>query len=869
MRLKQLERTENISEHYKSYKAGKQWYLALILAVGGVMLGTQTFVNPIHADTTSAATTAPLVASTAPTSASAATLTTTTSAAVTAASSAATSSAATSVATVSATSSPLTESSAASTATSLVSAAPSTASVASSSASITAASSSAPLTESSAASTASSLINDSSSAASSTTSTATSAASSATSTAPATSSTATSAASSAASTAPVTSSTAISAASSAASTAPATSSTATSTASSAASTAPATSSTATSAASSAASTASATSSTATSAISSAASTAPATSSTATSAASSAASTAPVTSSTATSAASSAASTAPATSSSAATSTAANDTATTAPQVIVQFLSTATGKAIKPAVTLTGAKVGDPYDLTGDTSLAEYTFDATVSGPVTGTYTTQPQTIKLCFTPEPIAGTVTVYYLDQDGQSILPATTIKGQVGDHYSITPAPIEYYTYTNLGSGSLPLSGQLTAQAGNILLAYQGSYAKAIVKIVDGTTNQVLETNTLSGIMGTISPYSAADSIAFYESQGYQLANDNVPAAGVSFLRPDYTPTYTVTLTHNLTTITPTSPLDPAQLADLDLTKMVTQTINYVDANGDVLAPATTSSVTFNRDITLDDVTGIATYSAWTPTTTPSFATVTAPTVSGYTPEEATVAASAVTPTSADQTAEIVYDADVTPTEPVVTTPTSSAATSTTAPTQPTVTPTTTPKATTTSTPTTTAKVTPTVTKPESTTKKTMTKAAPTIKTMTEKKTSTKPTTLATTKVATKPTTKSVAMAKITPTAKTIRLTRPTTTPTVAQPIATKSTAVYNDRGQLIGTSRTPMAKTVAEKRLSPARHDHERPLATGLPQTSEANPKSTGFFGLLMLGLSSLLGMLGLGRRQRHNN
>jgi len=851
MRLKQLERTENISEHYKSYKAGKQWYLALILAVGGVMLGTQTFVNPIHADTTSAATTAPLVASTAPTSASAATLTTTTSAAVTAASSAATSSAATSVATVSATSSPLTESSAASTATSLVSAAPSTASVASSSASITAASSSAPLTESSAASTASSLINDSSSAASSTTSTATSAASSATSTAPATSSTATSAASSAASTAPVTSSTAISAASSAASTAPATSSTATSTASSAASTAPATSSTATSAASSAASTASATSSTATSAISSAASTAPATSSTATSAASSAASTAP------------------ATSSSAATSTAANDTATTAPQVIVQFLSTATGKAIKPAVTLTGAKVGDPYDLTGDTSLAEYTFDATVSGPVTGTYTTQPQTIKLCFTPEPIAGTVTVYYLDQDGQSILPATTIKGQVGDHYSITPAPIEYYTYTNLGSGSLPLSGQLTAQAGNILLAYQGSYAKAIVKIVDGTTNQVLETNTLSGIMGTISPYSAADSIAFYESQGYQLANDNVPAAGVSFLRPDYTPTYTVTLTHNLTTITPTSPLDPAQLADLDLTKMVTQTINYVDANGDVLAPATTSSVTFNRDITLDDVTGIATYSAWTPTTTPSFATVTAPTVSGYTPEEATVAASAVTPTSADQTAEIVYDADVTPTEPVVTTPTSSAATSTTAPTQPTVTPTTTPKATTTSTPTTTAKVTPTVTKPESTTKKTMTKAAPTIKTMTEKKTSTKPTTLATTKVATKPTTKSVAMAKITPTAKTIRLTRPTTTPTVAQPIATKSTAVYNDRGQLIGTSRTPMAKTVAEKRLSPARHDHERPLATGLPQTSEANPKSTGFFGLLMLGLSSLLGMLGLGRRQRHNN
>jgi len=598
-----------------------------------------------------------------------------------------------------------------------------------------------------------------------------------------------------------------------------TSSTATSTASSAASTTPATSSTASSTASSAPSTAPATSSTANSTASSAASTAPATSSTATSAASSAASTA---TSTASSAASSA-------DSSAVSSAAPSSAATTAPELVVQFLDTATGKAIKPALTLTGAKLGATYDLAADTTLPEYTFDAAVSGALTGTYTAGTKTINLCFTPEPKAGTITVDYLDQNGQPLLPASTINGQVNDSYALEPTQIPFYTYTGLGTGSLPISGKLGAKAGDILLTYQADTAKAEVEFIDGTTKKVLETYPLSGLVGTASTYSPDATINFYEKEGYEVAGDDFPDAGAYFLDPNYTPKYAITLTHRTTTLTPDSHVAAPALAKLGLTKTVTETIDYVDADGQELAPASLETVTFTRNATIDDVTDAVTYSAWKPETKPTFTAAEAPAIDGYTPEEAATPASAVTPTTADLTERIVYDTD-----------------STTAATTPTTAPTDTATVTA-KTPTATAKTTPVAKLPTAKAAKPASKPA-------------KPIKLATTKTA-KMGTKSVA------TGKTLHLIRPTTTKALAKPMAMATVPVYNAQGQIIGSTRSPLAKPTPGKHFV-GKTGSYRHLAAGLPQTNESSAAPTGFLGLLMLALSGLFGFLGFGK-QRHEH
>ncbi len=482
--------------------------------------------------------------------------------------------------------------------------------------------------------------------------------------------------------------------------------------------------------------------------------------------------------------------------------------------------------------MTGAKLGATYDLSADTTLPEYTFDAAVSGALTGTYTAGTKTINLCFTPEPKAGTITVDYLDQNGQPLLPASTINGQVNDSYALEPTQIPFYTYTGLGTGSLPISGKLGAKAGDILLTYQADTAKAEVEFIDGTTKRVLETYPLSGLVGTASTYTPDATINFYEEEGYQVASDDFPDAGAYFLDPNYTPTYAITLTHKTTTLTPDSPVAAPALSKLDLTKTVTETIDYVDDAGQELAPASLETVTFTRNATIDNVTDEVTYSAWKPETKPTFTAAEAPTIDGYTPETTATPASAVTPATTDLTERIVYDADSTP---ATTTPTTA--------------------------PTDTATVTGTTTKaPTATAKTTPAAKLPTAKAIKPAPKTVKSIKLATTKTA-KPGTKSAA------TGKTLHLIRPTTTKTLAKPMATATVPVYNAQGQIIGSTRSPLAKPTAGKHFA-GKAGTYRHLAAGLPQTSEASAAPTGFLGLLMLALSGLFGFLGFGKK-RHEH
>ncbi|KRM52958.1 hypothetical protein FC64_GL000101 [Ligilactobacillus araffinosus DSM 20653] len=95
--------------------------------------------------------------------------------------------------------------------------------------------------------------------------------------------------------------------------------------------------------------------------------------------------------------------------------------------------------------------------------------------------------------------------------------------------------------------------------------------------------------------------------------------------------------------------------------MTKKVTRTINYVDANGKQLAPNVTQTITFTRNATVNKVTGKVTYSNWQSSGNDGYDAVESPIVKDYTPTQKTVEAeNNVSVNSANQVVNVVYTVD-----------------------------------------------------------------------------------------------------------------------------------------------------------------------------------------------------------------
>ena len=84
-------------------------------------------------------------------------------------------------------------------------------------------------------------------------------------------------------------------------------------------------------------------------------------------------------------------------------------------------------------------------------------------------------------------------------------------------------------------------------------------------------------------------------------------------------------------------------------------------MDANGKQLAPSVTQTITFTRSATVNEVTGQVTYTDWQPSGSDSYNAVESPAVKGYTPTQKTVEAeNNVSVNSTDQVVNVVYTAD-----------------------------------------------------------------------------------------------------------------------------------------------------------------------------------------------------------------
>ena len=210
------------------------------------------------------------------------------------------------------------------------------------------------------------------------------------------------------------------------------------------------------------------------------------------------------------------------------------------------------------------------------------------------------------------------------------------------------------------------------NVTVVYNADAEKAHVKYVDSNQNdKVLKNDVLSGRYGEKSDYSIQSSIAGLDKQGYELVTNNYPA-GYVFGTDE--PTYTVTLKHKVTDVTPNKPGQPNQpvdpnnpdgpkypdgTAESDLVKTVTRTIHYQYDNGKKVAPDAIETTTFKRNASFDQVTGKVTYTNWNEASH-LFDKVDSPVIKGYTPNVNNVSSLTVNPDSKDSNVTVIYNAD-----------------------------------------------------------------------------------------------------------------------------------------------------------------------------------------------------------------
>ena len=194
---------------------------------------------------------------------------------------------------------------------------------------------------------------------------------------------------------------------------------------------------------------------------------------------------------------------------------------------------------------------------------------------------------------------------------------------------------------------------------VTYNLDKEKATVSYIDITTGKVLSTDDLTGDLDSASNYNPQAMIDKYESEGYQFIKSDYPTDGRVFSQDGIVHHYIIQLKEKTMNYTPDN--NPK---NLDLTKTVTRTINYVDANDKQLAPSVTQTVTFTRNATVNEVTGEVTYSNWQPIGSDSYNAVNSPFIKGYTATPSVVEAQTnVSADTSDQSINVKYTANTVP--------------------------------------------------------------------------------------------------------------------------------------------------------------------------------------------------------------
>ena len=193
---------------------------------------------------------------------------------------------------------------------------------------------------------------------------------------------------------------------------------------------------------------------------------------------------------------------------------------------------------------------------------------------------------------------------------------------------------------------------------VTYKADAQKATVQYVDAD-GTVIETKELTGVSNGHSGYSTISTIKTLENKGYVLVSDDTTGSEIVFDTDDAKDqAYTVSFKHGTTTVTADNPINPVTGKDdsANLTKKVHQTIKYVKVTGKRAAKSNVQTLTFQRNETIDAVTGEAlSYSDWDePKSTKA---VESPKVKGYKASKKTVGAKSYKASDSDKVITVTY--------------------------------------------------------------------------------------------------------------------------------------------------------------------------------------------------------------------
>lgn len=169
--------------------------------------------------------------------------------------------------------------------------------------------------------------------------------------------------------------------------------------------------------------------------------------------------------------------------------------------------------------------------------------------------------------------------------------------------------------------------------------------VNYINDTTGKTLESKSLSGKPNIEANYSTKDTIDKYVAQNYVLVSDPTNQAPLSFDNDELpnNQNYEVHFKHGI--------------GPVSNKKTVTETIHYIYKDGSLAAKDATNQLTFTETGTKDLVTG-TTDTKWSAPQT--FASVTSPTISGYTPDQLKIDAIKVDHNSQNIEKTVIYNAD-----------------------------------------------------------------------------------------------------------------------------------------------------------------------------------------------------------------
>ncbi|MBC2306925.1 MucBP domain-containing protein [Listeria welshimeri] len=192
-----------------------------------------------------------------------------------------------------------------------------------------------------------------------------------------------------------------------------------------------------------------------------------------------------------------------------------------------------GNSLAPSETLTG-DVGTTYT-TVQKDIEGYDFKE-VQGNATGEFTTKAQVVNYIYakTVTPVEqGTVTVNYQDEQGNSLAPTETLKGDVGTTYATVQKDITGYDFKEVQGNK---TGEFTKESQVVTYIYTQTpvpAANLTIEYLDENGNQIHEPKIISGNVGD--PYDVTGDLDELQIEGYTIDTTKLPANATGVLSND----------------------------------------------------------------------------------------------------------------------------------------------------------------------------------------------------------------------------------------------------------------------------------------------------------------------------------------------